>query len=102
MISVEEFDTTLQNNEIVLVDFWSEWCPHCLAMMPHVDSISKEMGSKVKVIKVDAGTQTDIANKYSVRTLPTFMIFKKGELVDQFNGSTTPTELKQKVTLATK
>ena len=100
MISAEEFNLTIQDNNIVLVDFWSEWCPHCLAMMPHVDSISQEMGDKVKVIKVDAGTQSDIVNQYSVRTLPTFMIFKNGELIDQFNGSTTPRELKQKIILA--
>jgi thioredoxin len=102
MITAEEFDLTIKDNSVVLVDFWAEWCPHCLSMMPHVDAISREMGEKVKVVKVDAGTQAEIVNKFSVRSLPTFMIFKNGELIDQFNGSTTPIELKQKITLATK
>ena len=102
MVTAEEFDKTVQDNEVVLVDFWAQWCPHCLEMMPHVDSISQEMGDKIKVVKVDAGTQADIVDKFSVRSLPTFMLFKNGELIDQFNGSTTPLELKQKVTSAMK
>lgn len=102
MVTVEEFDKVVMENNVVLVDFWAEWCPHCIAMMPHVDSVSKELAGRAAVIKVNAGEEAEVANKFGVTSLPTFLIFKNGELVDRFNGSTTPIELKQKISSAIK
>ncbi len=101
MVSVSEFARLIQDNAIVLVDFWAEWCPHCLSLMPQVDSISKELSGKVSVVKVNAGEAADVASQFDVTSLPTFLIFKNGELIDRFNGSTTAFELKQKVLAAT-
>ena len=100
MVSLDEFDKVVADNSVVLVDFWAEWCPHCISMMPAVDSVSSQLQGKARVVKINAGSEIDVANKYHVTSLPTFLIFKNGELIDRFNGSTTPSELRQKMTLA--
>jgi len=96
-MQLTEFNSLVQGNSLVLVDCWATWCPHCLSMMPHVDSLSKEVEGKAKVVKVNVGEEEEFASHFSVSSLPTFLIFKDGELVDRFNGSTTPRELKQRV-----
>lgn len=101
MVSVSEFTQAIQSNAVVLVDFWAEWCPHCIHLMPQVDSLTKEMAGKVAVMKVNAGEESEVASQYEVTSLPTFLIFKNGELIDRFNGSTSAFELKQKVLAAT-
>jgi thioredoxin len=94
---VVDVNIEVKNNDLVLVDFWAPWCPSCISMMPHVDKIKKEYETTLKVIKVNVAENPNFASQHSVMSLPTFMIFKKGQVVDRFNGSTTSYELQKKV-----
>ncbi len=95
---MSDFDLAI-NNGVVLVDFWAEWCPHCLALMPQIDAISKEFDGKAKVLKVNVSEAESIAQRFSITSLPTFAIFKDGALVDIARGALSGFELKKRLLL---
>ncbi len=72
----------LQETGPVVVDFWAEWCGPCKAMSPVVDEVAKTLEGKVKVVKLNIDESPDAPTKYNVRGIPTFMIFKGGQVVD--------------------
>lgn len=94
---MQDINSLIQNAGLVLVDCWAEWCPHCIAMMPQVDALSEEMKDDAKIVKVNVSEQEDFAAQFNITSLPTFLIFKNGNLVEKFNGSTSAIELKQKL-----
>ena len=71
----------------VLVDFWAEWCGPCRIMGPIVDEIGAEFGEKLKVVKVNVDEAGELAQKYGVMSIPSFKVFKGGEVVKEFVGS---------------
>ncbi len=79
----------------VLVDFWAEWCAPCKIVSPTVEELAKEYDGKVKFVKVDTEDNFDIPDRYGIRSLPTLMIFKGGEQVDQIFGARPKAELKR-------
>ncbi len=83
----------LGHNGYTLVDFWAEWCGPCKQIGPIVDEISKDMGDKLKVTKVNIDTSPETPAKYGVRGIPTLMIFKDGQLVSTKVGSMPKTKL---------
>lgn len=62
----------------VLVDFWAEWCGPCKSIAPILDEVSVEYSDRLKVVKLNTDENPDVAVKYSVRSIPTLMIFKNG------------------------
>ncbi len=77
----------LKSSIPVLVDFWAPWCGPCQMMGPIVEEIAKEMeGRSVKIAKLNVDEAAAIAEKYNVMSVPTFKIFKNGEVVDEFIG----------------
>lgn len=95
-MSLPEFENQV-NSGVVLVDFWAEWCPHCVSFMPQLDSLSQELNGKAKVMKVNVGTAQELAGKFSVTSLPTFLIFKDGQVADIVRGASSRSELKRRV-----
>lgn len=83
----------LKSESPVVVDFWAEWCGPCKAMSPLVDDLSNELGEKVKVVKVNIDENPNAPTKYGVRGIPTFMVFKAGQLVDTRVGSMSKAQL---------
>jgi thioredoxin 1 len=82
-VSDQNFETeVLKSAEPVIVDFWAEWCGPCKAMAPLVDDLAKELAGKAKVVKVNIDDSPEAPTKYSVRGIPTFMVFKGGKVVD--------------------
>ena len=79
------FDQIIKDNKVVLVDFWADWCAPCRMLGPIIDEIKLEYTDKAGVIKIDTMANNDIAGQFEIRSIPTVIIFKNGELVGQFN-----------------
>lgn len=81
------FDETIGSaSEPVVVDFWAEWCGPCKKLSPVIEEIAEEMGEQITVAKVDVDSQRTLGAMYQVLSIPTVMIFKDGEKVEEFQG----------------
>ncbi len=77
----------------VLVDFWAPWCGPCRMVAPVVDEIAQQYGERIKVVKVNTDENPGTASEYSIRSIPTLMIFKGGQKVDMVVGAVPKTTL---------
>ena len=92
------FDSDVINSEVpVLIDFWAVWCGPCKAIAPVIEEVANEFEGKVKVGKVDVDQNQDTAMKYGVRSIPTLLILKDGEVINQIVGSVPKTEITDKL-----
>ncbi len=86
--SDETFDSeVLKHQGTVLVDFWAEWCGPCKALAPVLDGLASEYQNKLKVVKVNVDESPNAPQQYKVRGIPTMIIFKNGQMVDQLVGN---------------
>lgn len=87
-IQSNQIDEQLANagDQLVLIDFWSPTCGPCLMLTPNLEKAADELVGKVRVFKCNAATERDAVMKYGIRSVPTIMLFKKGELVAQEIG----------------
>ena len=83
----------LNAKEPVVVDFWAEWCGPCKMIGPSLEEIAKELGSKVKIAKLNIDENPELAAQFGVRSIPTLMIFKGGEVADMKVGAAPKTAL---------
>lgn len=83
----------LQSDVPVLVDFWAPWCPPCRRMGPVLDELAGELDGKVKIVKVNTEEAGALAARYHVQALPTFLLFKGGQVAAQLVGARSKDEM---------
>ncbi len=94
IINDESFKSeVLDSKEPVLVDFFAEWCGPCRQMLPLVTELSSEMAGKVKVVKMNVDDAPKTPAQFDIQTIPTFIIFKDGKMVDKKVGSMAKSQL---------
>jgi thioredoxin 1 len=96
-ITDSEFETTIQSDAPVLVDFWAEWCGPCRALGPKLEEISDELDGKATIAKLNIDENPDTPAKFGVRSIPTMLIFKGGNVVDQIVGNVDKDTIAQKL-----
>ena len=79
----------------VIVDFWAPWCAPCKALAPTLEEISVEQKDKVKIVKINVDDHTENAAKFGIRSIPTLLIFNKGELKNQIVGALPKNEIEK-------
>ncbi|GAL72477.1 thioredoxin [Jejuia pallidilutea] len=80
------FNTILNTNEIVLIDFFADWCGPCKMLAPILKDVKKELGDSVKIIKIDVDKNQVLATKHQVKGVPTMLLFKNGKQVWRQSG----------------
>ncbi|MEQ9561699.1 MAG: thioredoxin [Woeseiaceae bacterium] len=86
-VSDQDFEQqVLKSDQPVLVDFWAEWCGPCRTLGPVIESLAGQYAGKVRVAKVDVDANQQVAAKYGIRSIPTVILFDKGQIVDTFVG----------------
>jgi thioredoxin 1 len=100
-VSDADFDAeVLKADGPVVVDFWAEWCGPCKMIAPALEDIATELGAKVKIAKLNIDENPELAAQFGVRSIPTLMIFKGGEMASRQVGAAPKQKLQQWITAA--
>ena len=101
-MALEVTDVTFQDEVLnsklpVMVDFWAEWCGPCKMIAPTVAELAKEYDGRAKVVKLDVDSNYQTSGAYDVRSIPTLLFFKNGQVVDKIVGAVPKQKLKEKL-----
>ena len=89
----ENFESLIKSQKPILIDFWAPWCSPCKMLEPILDEISKEMTNEITIAKLNIDNDPNTPTKFSIRGVPTMMIFKNGETKSVKNGATTKSNI---------
>ena len=92
-----KFEDIIQGNTLVFVDFLATWCGPCKMMHPVLEGLKKQLGERVKIVKIDIDSPVNrqLVNSYQVQAVPTLMLFKAGKMVWRQSGAMQATQIRQ-------
>jgi len=90
-------DEVAKHKEVLMVDFWAEWCAPCRAIAPTLDELARESAGRVSLAKVNVDEHPALAARYGIRSIPTILLMKHGAVVDQVIGAVPKSQLKKKL-----
>tara|TARA_R110000823_G_scaffold271526_1_gene390969 strand:+ start:1309 stop:1620 length:312 start_codon:yes stop_codon:yes gene_type:complete len=96
-LNSKNFQDTLKNNKVVMVDFWAAWCGPCRALTPTIIELEKEFSNKAVVAKVNVDEEPQIASSLSIRAMPTIIFFKNGVEIERLVGMSSKSTYSNKI-----
>lgn len=97
-VTTASFPTEVEQSELpVLIDFWATWCPPCRRMTPVVEALATKYAGRAQVLKCDCDTNSELAMRFGVQSIPNFLFFKHGQLAGQITGAVSEAELAAKL-----
>jgi len=96
-LSTDSFNDAISGSPTALVDFWAPWCGPCRTMGAILEELADEVDESTKIFKVDVDENGPLAGQYGVRSIPTLLVFKNGELAETMVGITQKEDLKAKL-----
>ena len=97
VLTDQTFASEIANNDVVVVDFWAEWCQPCRFVSPIVEELARDYSGKAAFGKLNVDENPLVSNQFMIRSIPTIMFFKKGRLVDSQIGAVPPGVLEAKL-----
>lgn len=94
---MSKFKEAIQSETPTLVDFYATWCGPCQAMMPVLDQVKAKMGNQVRILKIDIDKNIEIAEKFKIRSVPSFILFKNGEIKFRQTGGMDAASMVKKI-----
>ncbi len=93
-VTDSNFDSQVAKSPVpFLLDFWAEWCAPCRAIAPHVEALAKEYAGKIKVGKLDIDANPQVSTQMEIRSIPTLLMFRGGQVVGQLVGAVPRTRI---------
>lgn len=92
---METFNEVISGDQLVLVDFFATWCQPCKMMHPILEQLKSQLGHTIRVIKIDVDRNNTTAARFNIQSVPTLMLFRKGEVLWRRSGVTQSSELLQ-------
>ena len=83
-----DFDSEVLQSELpVIVDFWADWCAPCRRVSPILEELADDYAGRVRIAKVNVDEEVEITERYAIRSMPTFLFIRDGEVIDQISGA---------------
>ena len=95
-LTSENIDATIKEG-VALVDFWAPWCGPCRMIAPVIEELAEDFDGRAKICKINTDEQQELGVKYGVRSIPTIIFFKDGEIVDQMVGAASKQAFEEKL-----